>query len=343
MRARLIVVAAFVSAAAVPGLLAYGSGIIPSRGATSHDAQYASAEFRVTALAWPDGGLGLAATPERVVWEQRTTQRATRGLWAYEVGEQRAYRLLASPYVGRGSGFPSASGSTVVWVVRTSAGGPAATLVRGYDSLTGRRFVVAARGTAPTATGDVVVWIDASGRHGQPGTTMIGRDLVTDRRFVLRTRVSAHAVVARGSWVVWRAGSGAGTQVWAADRGSGRRYRLSGSGTAIATDTQRALWAARVSPDESAIMAWDLLSHHTAELCRVPGRITDLAADDDLAVWVQDTGNGDVWAYDLARGRAVPVCTGPAAQTSPVIVGHTVFWADRRSGRWELYGRALQP
>jgi hypothetical protein len=35
------------------------------------------------------------------------------------------------------------------------------------------------------------------------------------------------------------------------------------------------------------------------------------------------------------------VCANGAAQADPVIAGRTVYWADRRSGRWELYGKAL--
>ena len=60
-------------------------------------------------------------------------------------------------------------------------------------------------------------------------------------------------------------------------------------------------------------------------------------------VWVQDSGRGDIWAYDFDRRRAFAVCSDGAEQASPVLVGRTVFWADRRSGQWELYGRALQP
>jgi hypothetical protein len=50
-----------------------------------------------------------------------------------------------------------------------------------------------------------------------------------------------------------------------------------------------------------------------------------------------------VWVYDFNRGRAYPVSTHAGEQASPVIVAGTVFWADDRSGAWELYGRALQP
>ena len=50
-----------------------------------------------------------------------------------------------------------------------------------------------------------------------------------------------------------------------------------------------------------------------------------------------------MWAYDFNRRRAFAVCDNGAPQANAVVVGRTVFWADKRSGEWELYGRSLQP
>ena len=111
----------------------------------------------------------------------------------------------------------------------------------------------------------------------------------------------------------------------------------------MAVDRRRVVWAARVGKDGSAIVVWNQRTRHAKELCRVSAHARSLDLDGDFVVWAQDSGGGDIWAYDFSRRRAFPVCGDAAEQASPVLVGRTVFWADRRSGQWELYGRALQP
>ncbi len=60
-------------------------------------------------------------------------------------------------------------------------------------------------------------------------------------------------------------------------------------------------------------------------------------------MWVVDrkaTGP-QVWSYDFELGKATPVSEAGGRQVSPVIVAGSVYWADDRSGRWELYSHSL--
>lgn len=341
MRARLIVLAVFVSASAVPGLLAYSTGVLSS-GASSEDGPLrASGEFRITSLDWPDRALGLAATARGVVWEQRSSDAATSGLWTYDVPSQQASRLLRPADLGRTVGAPSASGTTVVWAARSPAGN--GVRVRGFDSQTGRRFAAAAQGVSPAVTEQTIVWVDTGGVRGRPRTSIAGLDLITDARFGFSTPAVVHDVVAVGRRVAWLGDAAAGAPVWAADLRTGRSSKLAAGGTALAMDARRLVWASRPSDGETAIAAWNPRTHRSKELYCVAARVSDLALGDGLVVWVQGTRGGDVWAYDFDRRRAFAVCDGGAAQTDAVVVGRSVFWADKRSGDWDLYGRSLQP
>ena len=49
-----------------------------------------------------------------------------------------------------------------------------------------------------------------------------------------------------------------------------------------------------------------------------------------------------VWAYDFELGKATQVSETDGRQVSPVIVAGSVYWADDRSGHWELYSHSLQ-
>lgn len=339
MKARLIVLAVFVSASAVPGLLAYSTGMFAA-GATSDDGPLrASAEFRVTSLGWPGEALGLATPAQGVVWEQRSSDAAG-GLWTYDVPSQQASRVLRPAELGRTAGPPSASGTTVVWTVRAADGG--ATRVRGFDSQTQRWFTATTHGTSAVVTGDTIAWVDTSRGRGSAHTGVAGLDAVTDARFTLDTGGRVREVVATGGRVAWLA-AGTGGGVWVAERRTGRRSRLATSGTGITMDTRRLVWASHLAQGAFAVRAWNPRSRHSKELCRARGRVSGLALGNGLAVWVQDTGRGDVWAYDFNRRRAFAVCDNGAPQANAVVVGRTVFWADKRSGEWELYGRSLQP
>ena len=343
MRARLIVLAVFVSASAVPGLLAYSTGVLRSGAPPEDGPLRASGEFRVTSLGWPGRALGLAASAHGVVWEQRSSGAAASGLWTYDVPTQQTSRLLRPAALNETAGPPSAFGTTVVWTERAQAGG--GWRVRGFDSQTGRRFTAGAHGAAAVIGGDTIAWVDTGGGQTHPRTEIAGLDLVTDARFRLDAGSEVRDVVAAGRRVAWRTAT-AGGQVWAADTRAGERFRVAAAATAVAMDARRLVWASRPSGGETAIVAWNPRSRRSTELCRVRGRVSGLALGEGLVVWVRQTAGGDggdVWAYDFNRRRAFVVCDDGAAQLDPVVVGRTVFWADKRSGDWELYGRSLQP
>jgi len=344
MRVRLLVIAVFVSAFAVPGLIAYSTGILPSAGRDpGADPMSAGPEFRVTSLSWPEKALGLASTPQRVVWEQRSDDRAASGLWAYEMETRLPFRLLGPRDVGRSNGFPSTDGATVAWAAVPRGADDGSLEVRAFDSDTRRRFTVAAHGAAPRGAGNTIVWIDTGGERRAPRTTVAGRNTVTEERFFITADAEVREVAAWGRWVAWTTGPRDASHVWVTDRRRQARYQLSATGTAVAVDQHRVVWAARVGKGQSAILVWNQRTRRSKELCRVPAAVRSLHLEGDLVVWAQDSGGGDIWAYDFKRRRAFPVCSDAAEQASPVLVGRIVFWADRRSGRWELYGRALQP
>ena len=79
-------------------------------------------------------------------------------------------------------------------------------------------------------------------------------------------------------------------------------------------------------------------------LCRVVGTVSSLALSRRHAAWVttRDTTGPQVWAYDFDAGKAFTVSAESSRQASPVIVAGSVYWADDRSGHWELYARSLQ-
>jgi hypothetical protein len=108
-------------------------------------------------------------------------------------------------------------------------------------------------------------------------------------------------------------------------------------------NTRLLVWAARLGSDATAVMAWNPRSRHARALCRARGRVAGPALGDGLAVSVQATGNGDVWAHDVDRRRAFAVCDDGAPQADGVVVGRPVFWADEHNGDRELYGRSLRP
>jgi hypothetical protein len=187
------------------------------------------------------------------------------------------------------------------------------------------------------------VWIDTGSGRRAPRTTVAGRNTVTDERFVVASDGVVREVAAWGPWVVWTSGPRDAAHVWVTDRRKQGRRQLSATGAAVAVDRRRVVWAARASEGETAIVAWNQRTRRSTVLCRVRAGVRSLDLQGGLVVWAQDSGSGDIWAYDFNRRRSFSVCSAGAQQASPVLVGRTVFWADRRSGQWELYGRALQP
>ena len=344
MRARLLVIAVFVSASAVPGLIAYSTGMLPSAGLGSDgDPMSASPEFRVTSLSWPEKALGLASTPQLVVWEQRSGDRAASGLWAYEVKKQLPFRLLGSRDLGGSSGFPNMVGATIAWAARPRGAKDGPLRICAFNTDTRRHFTVSQHGSDPQGAGSTIVWIDTGGARRAPRTTVAGRNTVTDERILIGADGVVREVAAWGQLVAWAAGPRDAARVWATDRRRQTRYQLSSAGTGVAVDRRRVVWASSVGKNASAIFVWNQLTRRSAELCRVSAHARSLDLAGDLVVWAQDSGGGDIWAYDFKRRRAFAVCSDGAEQARPVLVGRTVFWADRRSGQWELYGRALQP
>lgn len=345
MTLRLVVIAVFAAASAVPGLIAYSAGIFPSSARSADATGVAGAEFRVTSLAWPTQSLGLGATADLIAWEQRDRSKPVAGLWAYDVQTQKTYHLLGQHSAGRGGGFPVVSGSTVVWAAWPGRRGAGTPTIEGYDDATMRRWTVAERGQKPAASGATIVWI-ARGAGKTPGDDAVGGvDTVTDETFSLPVKGRLHEIAAGNRWASWVSRRGDRTRVWTASLREGSPRRLSAKGTAVAMDRKRVVWAAPRGTDTTAIVAWNRKSGKTTELCRVKGVAAQLNVNRRAVVWMTTgkNGDGDIWTYDFKRGRAYEVSSHAGKQTSPVLAGTTVFWADRRSGQWELYGRALQP
>ena len=59
---------------------------------------------------------------------------------------------------------------------------------------------------------------------------------------------ACRSFAASGPWAVWISGSGSAGEVWAGSFRSATRYRLASSGTAVAMDRDRVVWAASARP-----------------------------------------------------------------------------------------------
>ena len=345
MGPRLVVVAAFVAATAVTGLLAYTTGVLP--GPTQAGATKAAGPvFRVTTLAWPRHPLGLTATDRMVLWEQRDPSPAVAGLWACDVRTRQPHRLLGRRATGKASGFPRASGDVIVWAAWTDRRGAGDQSVEGYDALSTRRWTVAERGRDPAAWGETLVWVEPRGVS--PGDDAIrGLDTVTDEAYEIRTGGRVRDLAASDGWAAWLSGGGAGGAVWAGSYRRATRRRLAAAGTAVAIDHARVVWATPPGGDSAAatLVSWNRRTNRSRELCRVAGAVSSLSVGGHFAVWVTqpEDATPQVWVYDFRDARAYQVSAHAGAQASPVVAGGTVFWADHRSGRWELYGRSLRP
>lgn len=336
LAARITALALLAAACAVTALIAHGSGIAGTAARSPGVPGATGPEELVTSLEWPADGLALAATTDGVVWEQRSRSPHVSGLWRYDPASGLTRRLLARRDLGRATGALAAAGSTVVWTSRPD-GHAADTRVCAFDSLTGRRFIATRHGTAPGVSDRGVAWVDGSRRFGRPGTVVVGLDPVTDAHFNVSAGLEVRRVATGGRWVAWLGGR----RVVALDRRSGETFRLTRQATAMAMDGRAVVWAALLSSGRTAIMTWDLGTRRSQSLGRVDGTVTDLALSDQLIVWRQKSNGGDVQALERLTGRLIPVCTTPAAQSAPVVLGRTVYWADRRSGEWELYRRTL--
>ena len=345
MRLRLVIVAVFVSAAAVPGLLAYGAGVLPVGSSPADGSGVASHEFRVTSLAWPERPLGLGAAGSVVVWEQRDDNAALAGLWAYDVRTQRAHRILGKRGTGIATGFPSVAGGTLVWATRPAAGGHGPLSVQGLDTQTGRRWTVAERGRNPSIGYNTIVWVERGRGAARGDDAVCGQNTLTDEEFTTAGEGRVLDVRAAGTCVVWLAESAGTTSLWQWSYRGHKPAVLATGAAAVAVNTRRVVWASATTPQSSTLSSWNRNNRRTMTLCTVPGAVSALFLGDGVATFVvtDASGDGDIWAYDFSRRAAVAVSPHGGRQANPVLVGGTVFWADRRSGQWELYGRSLQP
>ena len=340
VRARLLVIAVFIAAAAAPAVLAYGTGVISSPSASGGESGVGT-EFRAASLDWPPAGGGLAASGDLVVWEQPAPggDRDADELWAYDITTRLSDRILTANRVGTGVGAPDLTGSTVAWAARSGSSGPPR--IRGFDSETGRLFTAAGCGVLARSAGDAVAWVVQAGSRAR-GKDRVGiLDTVTDTAWSFPAGGRVLDLAAAGRWIVWAAGPPGGGTVWAARWPARSRIRLGAGSASVAADARRVVWAARAGSGGTAIMLWDPLTRETRRLCVIHGAADSLELSESAVTWRQSSNCGDVGVYDFTRGRAFTVCANGAEQADPVIAGRTVFWADRRSGHWELYGRAL--
>ncbi len=343
MRTRLVVVVAFLAAVAVPAFFAYTTGIVP--GPTQASAE-SSATVRgvaraVSSLAWPKEPLGLTATDTAVLWAQRDPSAAVAGLWSYDVRTQRAARVLGRSATGMAAGFPSASGDLIAWTAWAGRRGEGPPQIEAYDAASSRRWTVASAGRDPAAAGKSVIWVepDAGG-----GDAILGSNSLTDEDYSITAGGHVRDVAASGTWAAWIAGRGPTGGVWAGSYRNATRLRLATAGTAVAIDHDRVLWASPAGRHSAVVASWDRRSHRANVLCKVVGTVSSLALSPRYAAWVatRKATGPQVWAFDFGAGKAFAASPGDGRQVSPVIVAGSVYWADDRSGHWELYARSLQ-
>ena len=225
------------------------------------------------------------------------------------------------------------------WAGRRGAGPPQ---IEAYDTVSTRRWTVAPAGRYPKAARETVIWVEPEAVGGNDAIR--GSNSLTDEEYSITADGHVRDVAAWGSWAAWIAGPGTSSAVWAGSYRNDTRVKLAEAGTAVAIDRDRILWAAHVGRHSTAVVAWDRQSRRSRVLCRVAGAVSSLAVSRRYAVWVttsKATGV-QVWAYDFGAGKAYTVSAGDSRQASPVIVAGSVYWADDRSGHWELYARSLR-
>jgi hypothetical protein len=339
-----LVLAAFLAMAAVPAYLAWTAGFLPGLQQASAESTgpATTSSAAVTPLAWPKEPLGLAAGETRVYWEQRDRSVDVAGIWYYDVPSGDTERLLGRNAAGKSGGFPAAGGHLVAWESWAGRRGRGPAGIQAYNLEIAHRWRVAEAGRAPRVAGDVVFWVEPDG--GSRGNDVIrGVSALTDAECALETGGHVKSFAAWGPWAVWISGKGSTGEVWAGSFRSATRYRLAARGTTVAMDRERVLWAAAAGRHSTAIVSWNRRSSRSKVLCRLRGVSSSLSLSRHNAAWVVDrkaTGP-QVWSCDFELGEATPVSEAGGRQVSPVIVAGSVYWADDRSGRWELYSHAL--
>jgi hypothetical protein len=338
-------VAAFLALAVVPAYFAYTTGVLPGPSQASAESSTAArgVAHPVGGLAWPVEPMGLAATDTTVIWEQRDPSPSVGGLWSYDVRTQRTGRILGRSATGKSAGFPSASGDVIAWAAWAGRRGAGRPQIQAYEAASTRRWTVAQAGSDPTVAGESVIWVEPGGAG--ESDLIRGSNSLTDEEYSITAAGHVRAIAASGSWAVWIAGHGKSGSVWAGSYTGGARHKLAAAGTAAAIDRDRILWAAHVGRHSTAVVSWDRHSSRSKVLYRVVGTVSSLALSRRYAAWVttrKATGSR-VWVYDFGAGKASTVSARDSRQASPVIVAGSVYWADDRSGHWELYARSLQP
>ena len=344
MRSRLLVVAAFLAMAAVPAYLAWSTGLLPGPQQASAESTgpATTSSAAVAPLAWPEEPLGLTAGETRIYWEQRDRSAAVAGLWYHDVRSGDTERLLGRDAAGKSGGFPAAGGHLVAWESWAGRRGAGPAGIQAYNLQVAHRWRLTEAGRAPRVTGDVVFWVEPDG-GGRGNDVIRGVNALTDAEYALETGGHVRSYAAWGPWAVWISGKGSTGEVWAGSFRSATRYRLAARGTAVAMDRDRVLWAAAAGRHSTAIVSWNRRSSRSKVLCRLRGTGSSLSLSRHTAVWVVDrkTTGPQVWSYDFELGKATPVSEAGGRQVSPVIVAGSVYWADDRSGRWELYSHSL--
>jgi hypothetical protein len=214
--------------------------------------------------------------------------------------------------------------------------------VQAYNSLSTRRWEAATAGRTPAAAGALTIWAEPDPRRR--GSDVIrGVSTLTDEEFQIAARGRVSALATSGRRAAWLAGRGDTHPVWAGSFTKADPRKIGDDGTAVAIDRDRIVWAAAVGHHTTSIVAWDRRQERSVVLTRLPGTTSSLSLSRSHAVWVVTTqsSGSQVWAYDFRTGNAYPVSTAGGRQVDPVIVAGSVYWADDRSGRWELRSRSL--
>ena len=190
-------------------------------------------------------------TTPRIYWEQRDRSAAVAGLWYYDVRTRRHRARCsgatrpASPAGSRRRRRPRRVGA---WAGRRGDG-PAA--IQAYDLET-RTAGVAPGGPRPARRRRTRV-LGRAGRRGRGKDVIRGSNALTDEEYASRPAATSEELRRLGS--PGRSGSrgrAPPARSGPAPSGSATRYRLAATGTAVAIDRDRVLWAAAAGRHSTA-------------------------------------------------------------------------------------------
>ncbi len=334
MRVRLLVIALFVAASLVPVQLAYHAGLLHETDASAELTPVMMDKTWRASLGWSSRPLGLAASSGLVVWEQRGRRGA--GLWGYDVKRRLERRLLSRAALGQTLGAPRVSGPHVVWAARRHAKDPQ---IYEFDLDIGFVTTAASHGSRPAAGGDTAAWI----WRGQTADVIRVTDRLTGEEASIKSASRVDLLAVWDGWVAWGAGKPGHLKLWTTQLARpDLRYLLATDASALGMDATRIVWATERSDGQTAVVSWHRKQRRSQTVCVTPGPITSLALGKGLVAWTRQTDTGtDIWACDVDSGAPAPVTEAPGDQVSPVFVGRTLFWADDKSGSWELHAEPL--